>query len=201
MAQLRMTLNFMREGSPHLVGGQASSPRYLEPNEEERRAVYALTHAGHIPMAFYGHGFGYQEGTEQLHALVEQRGVGYIIGYARALKKFDPDFYAKVIADAPDNVLTEKYDQAEPLAIPPVQSFFLVEPLLKRTDFANMTINEMDCAITSRGGGKLTLKRYRCIAILQAVAFEMGRNAAIQGIKLHESRHFPIRLNDLPANI
>ena len=130
MAQLQMTLNFMREGSPHLVGNLAASSRYLEPNEEERRAVYALTHAGYVPMAFYGPGLGYQEGTEQLHALVEQRGVGYILGYARALKKFNPTFHKKVIADAPDNVLTETYNQAEPLAIPPVQSFFLVEPLL-----------------------------------------------------------------------
>ena len=132
MAQLRMTLNFMREGSPHLVGTLAASPRYLEPTEEERRAVYALTHAGHIPMAFYGHGFGYQEGTEQLHALVEQRGVGYIIGYARALKKFDPDFYKKVIADAPDNVLTEKYNQAEPYVMD-VTFKFKFEPLHTET--------------------------------------------------------------------
>lgn len=89
--------NFLTAAPQGLTGTVAASLAPLEATPEEREVVFGLVHQDELGMSMMNPWHVELLRQHRLLALIEQRTVGYNLGYVRALRRENPARYAQVM--------------------------------------------------------------------------------------------------------
>ena len=185
--------NFKAAGPPNLIGTIAANLEPLEPTEEERMAVYGLVHQDELHMSTVSPWTMFQLSEECLLALMEQRGLGLDVGYARGVRRENPTRFAELV-QVGRSLQPEAVDRAEPLQVPVSDDVMLTRPLeLDAAALSELTVGELQYRLWLRVGDMPGLRLEKKMLVKMLLACERTRQRMQEAIRLHNP-NMPLRL-------
>lgn len=188
-----MLRNFKAGAPPELTGTVAASLARLEPNEEERMAIYALIHEGALSMSEISPWGIHTLHDHGLFALAEQRGVGIDIGAVRMLRNENPTRYWQMV-QAGRELGEEAVHNTAPLQVPVSNNPVLTRALeLDATPLYDLTVDELRHRIYLRTGDRSGLHLPKAMLVKMLVAVERTRANMQMAIRASDP-NMPLRL-------